>query len=337
MNPAPPITSTLMSIPSLGRRRPEPPRRVSSAPSATAPWAPTIPFDTVAFEPTTPITSDDSTSEPRRRAHRAGSPSRRPSRLGSIRAPAPTMLLRTVADGSTTAPGVDRPRTGRAPRTSVSRSRFAAQVQLRATGVDPVVVGRHAVEAAASDDDREHVTLDRRPHAGPHQFEHRRFEHVRAGADEVARLGSGRRLLDERSTRPAPSVISPMSTTPKLDGSSTAIRWIVASAPSRRCAATRRRHVEVGEHVAVGHDERVVDAGGVGGEANRPAGVERLGLDGVRERDVATRPSGNASTNGSGLNPSANTTSVTPPRASRSMSRAIIGRWPIGNIGFGVV
>ena len=45
--------------------------------------------------------------------------------------------------------------------------------------------------------------------------------------------------------------------------------------------------VEVGEHVAVGDDERVVDAGVLGREADGTGGVERLGLDRVVELDTA--------------------------------------------------
>ena len=45
-----------------------------------------------------------------------------------------------------------------------------------------------------------------------------------------------------------------------------------------------RGDVEVGQHVAVGDDERVVDPAEVGGELDRAGGVERLGLDGVVQR-----------------------------------------------------
>ena len=41
--------------------------------------------------------------------------------------------------------------------------------------------------------------------------------------------------------------------------------------------------------------------------------------------------------NGSGLKPSASVTSVTPPWARLSTSRSMIGTWPTGSIGFGVV
>ena len=45
---------------------------------------------------------------------------------------------------------------------------------------------------------------------------------------------------------------------------------------------------QVGEDVTVGDDERVVDAGVVGGEADGSGRVQGLGLDGVVEGDPAT-------------------------------------------------
>ncbi len=79
------------------------------------------------------------------------------------------------------------------------------------------------------------------------------------------------------STRPSSSV----GTTPNIDGSSTGVRSIVPSAPESRWNFHERVDVEVGEHVAVDHEERVVDAGVERGEADRAGGVERLGLDRV--------------------------------------------------------
>ena len=58
------------------------------------------------------------------------------------------------------------------------------------------------------------------------------------------------------------------------------------SCPRRRAPSwnvDQRGEVEVGEHVAVDHDEALVDAGVAGGEADGAGGVERLGLDGVVE------------------------------------------------------
>ena len=65
------------------------------------------------------------------------------------------------------------------------------------------------------------------------------------------------------------------------------MRWIVASAPAARWNVDERGDVEIGQHVTVGDDERVVDAGVLGGEPDRAGRVERLGLDGVVERDAA--------------------------------------------------
>ena len=53
------------------------------------------------------------------------------------------------------------------------------------------------------------------------------------------------------------------------------------SAPDARWKRTSDVDVEIGEHVAVHDEERVVDAGFERGEPDRARGVERLGLDGV--------------------------------------------------------
>ena len=45
--------------------------------------------------------------------------------------------------------------------------------------------------------------------------------------------------------------------------------------------------VEVGDDVAVDRQERVVDAGALGREADRAGGVERLRLDGVAQLDTS--------------------------------------------------
>jgi len=44
--------------------------------------------------------------------------------------------------------------------------------------------------------------------------------------------------------------------------------------------------VEVGQHVAVDHQERLVDAGEVRSKAHRAGRIEGLGLDGVDEADT---------------------------------------------------
>ena len=50
--------------------------------------------------------------------------------------------------------------------------------------------------------------------------------------------------------------------------------------------------VEVGEHVAVDHEEALVDAGLAGGEADGAGGVERRVLDGVGQAHPGAGASG---------------------------------------------
>ena len=95
--------------------------------------------------------------------------------------------------------------------------------------------------------------------------------------------------------------------------------------------------VEVGEHVAVGDDERVVDAGVVGGEADRPGGVERLGLDGVVERDAAAAAVGEGREER--LGPEAERQRDVVDAAALEAGRSggtISGTWAIGSIGLGM-
>ena len=90
------------------------------------------------------------------------------------------------------------------------------------------------------------------------------------------------------STRPSASV----GTTPNADGSSTWCRAIVPSAPRSSWNAIEGADVEVGEHVAVDHQEPLGDAGVEGGEADGARGVERLGLDRVVELDAGAQAVG---------------------------------------------
>ena len=145
---------------------------------------------------------------------------------------------------------------------------------------------------------------------------------------------AGRRLLDER-LHPAVVVgghdaVAPTGRRPRC-------RAIVASAPRPSWKSTSARDVEVGEHVAVDHDEALVDAGVARGEADGAGGVERLGLDGVvelqrrrtcrRGRPTRRRRAGSRAT--------------APPRSTPCRPRwpstcSIIGRSTIGSICFGV-
>ncbi len=104
----------------------------------------------------------------------------------------------------------------------------------------------------------------------------------------------------------------------------------MASAPKRRCAATRAADVEVGHHVAVGDDERVVDARRLGGETDRSGRVERLGLDGIGERDVAAATVGERLDERLGPEAERQHDLGHPATAETSIRRAIIGHVPDG-------
>ena len=78
-----------------------------------------------------------------------------------------------------------------------------------------------------------------------------------------------------------------VGTTPNALGSSTWVSAIVTSAPRSSWNSTIALEVEAGEHVAVAHDEALVDA--VGREADRAGGAERLVLDRVAQPHAAER------------------------------------------------
>ena len=100
---------------------------------------------------------------------------------------------------------------------------------------------------------------------------------------QLVGASSRRRLLDEgrrpgRRRRWAPRR--------SADGSSTGVQGDGGlGRRGRGGSATRAREVEVGEHVAVDHEERARRCRpSSGGEADGAGGVERLGLDGVVQR-----------------------------------------------------
>ena len=262
MKPAPPMTSTPPARSSARRRR-----RACVSPQSTV-------GDRASATAHRPQSCRRRRPRCERAAHR-----RRPRRRRSTprrRAPAPTTRARQHDRAGDRRAGSDRRAPARrrcrrrvavgrsarrrrpapppvGPRRPLTRSRFACEVQLGPPGVDPVVVGRHRVEAPAGGHARERLALDRHPAARRDALEHARLEHVGAGVDEVARrcrpAAASRRT---RTTRPLAST----STTPNADGSSTGMRWIVASALRRPVDGDEFGDVEVGEHVAVGDDER---------------------------------------------------------------------------------
>ena len=163
----------------------------------------------------------------------------------------PTTLRPRRRSASTTAPSADRI-DGRATRRAVEQVEVGLEVLVGAAGVEPVVVGGHGEQRAVGDHRRERLALDRHPPAGRDAVEHRRLEHVGAGVDQVGRRRRPRGGFSMKaSTRPSASV----GTTPKADGSSTAVRCSVPSAPRSRWKAHERADVEVGEHVAVDDHE----------------------------------------------------------------------------------
>jgi len=104
------------------------------------------------------------------------------------------------------------------------------QIGRRRPGVEPVGVAGHAVDAAAGGQSGERLALDRnRPVVGD-PVEHLGFQDVGAGVDQVGGSVTGRGFSTKARTRPSASV----ETTPNRDGSSTAVRWMVATASWRR-------------------------------------------------------------------------------------------------------
>ena len=78
------------------------------------------------------------------------------------------------------------------------------------------------------------------------------------------------------STKPVTSPSSSVRTSPYALGSSTGVSASVPRAPRASCRAICAVDVEVGEDVAVEHQEALVEQ--VLGELQRPARAERLGL-----------------------------------------------------------
>ena len=99
------------------------------------------------------------------------------------------------------------------------------------------------------------------------------LQHVGAGVDQVGRRLVGGGFSTKASTRP--SVVGGHHA--EADGSSTGVRAIVASAAPLAVEGHQGAEVEVGEDVAVDHEERLVDAGVAGGEGHGSGSVEGLG------------------------------------------------------------
>ena len=157
----------------------------------------------------------------------------------SITAPGPTTQLRTDRGRTTVASACTSASHGSSVANTVEQVEVGRAIEIGTAGVDPVVVGVDREQRAGRRRPREGVPLDR--NLGPRGSDRARgFENVGPGVDQIARFGARLWLLDERDRpdrrrRRRPRRIA--------DGSSTAMRWIVASRrePDGQRPARRRR------------------------------------------------------------------------------------------------
>ena len=276
-NPAPPTTKTFtwsrgtVDIrPTGARQAPTTPCRPTTHPSTAAP-CPILPM-TTEFATTAPAstTAPDNNTESVTVAP--------PPTV----APAATMLLLTFADRRPCASSCT-PALPSGSALPAEQIQIGLQVQHGIARVEPVVVGGHREQAAVGHHLREGLALDRHPPTGRDAIEHRRLEHICAGVDLVARRRARRRLLDE-----------PLDPAVGIDGDDAERRRVVDAdqvhaSPRPRArggSRTSAADVEVGQHVAVGDDERVVDAAEVGGELDR---TRRCRAAPARPRSAASR------------------------------------------------
>ena len=176
--------------------------------------------------------------------------------------------------------GIVHTGSGRSPH-AVQQVELHPQVGLGCAGIDPVRLGADSVEDTLVRHGREDLAFDRNTPTGFDAIDDRGLEHVGAGVYPVTGGRASRRLLDEARD---PSV--------RVGGYDAVARGVVDGRQRDRCLGPRRPMEqdqlidgEVGEHIAVEYEERLVDPGVLGGESDGPGGVERLGLDGVVEGD----------------------------------------------------
>src|SRR5207249_5768601 len=130
------------------------------------------------------------------------------------------------------------------------------EVLLGGADVDPVAavhVGGHVV--AAAEEGGEEGALDRVVHAGRHQLERRRLQHVDAGVDRVGGdlLRGG--LFDEAAHAPVPVGLDQPVGGRVGDGR----EHERGRGPALAMPSDDGGQVHVGEHVAVEHHGRVVE------------------------------------------------------------------------------
>ncbi len=168
-------------------------------------------------------------------------------------------------------------------RTAFSRHvvEIGLEVRRRRSRVEPVGVVGTSEEVAVAHHGREGLPLDGDPPALGDPLQDGRLEHVGPRVDLVRRRLVARRLLDEGGD-PTLGVGGHHA---EGRGIGHGMQRDRPLRPAVAVEAHQAGEVHVGQHVAVHHDEGVGDAGEGRRKAHRAGGVERLGLDGVGQRD----------------------------------------------------
>ena len=210
--------------------------------------------------------------------------------LRSTRAPGSTTQPEKMTAGPTTSPDTSLSPSSEHALAPVDQARghertalagqvveVGLEVRRRRAGVEPVGVVGPGEEAAVAHHGREGLPLDGDPAALGDPRQDGRLEHVGPGVDLVGRRLVARRLLDEGGD-PALRVGRHHAEGRRIGHRMQGDRPLGAALAVEGHEAGQ---VEVGEHVAVHHDEGLGDAGERRGKAHRARRVERLGLDGV--------------------------------------------------------
>src|SRR5262245_25093420 len=199
---------------------------------------------------------------------------------GAGRHPRPPADHRALHAGLLVDPGGGVDAVERWPPQAVDQVGRGLDVLLGRAGVDPVGLVVEGVQRAVGDHAGEHLALDRDLAAVGDAVEHRRLEHVGPGVDAVGRGRAGLRLLDERLD--LAGVVDRHDAVARRVGHR--VQGDRALGPGGVVEGDEPPDVEVGQNVAVEHQEPLGDARVAGGEQDGPGRVERLGLDGVVQR-----------------------------------------------------
>ena len=167
------------------------------------------------------------------------------------------------------------------------------------------------------------------------RVEHLRFEHVGAGVDQVARLRARRRLLDEAHDPSVGVAFDDAERRRVVDADQMDRRLGARRRDGRR--PVRRRRGRSGRRRWRRRTCRRCRRGRRRSGSHRPCRAARA-RSRSRSATPPHRPSGKASTNGSGRKPSASVTPVDATRARGGGSAArCSGTWAIGSIDFGTM